>query len=126
MADGISVRIIGPDIAALAAESTAKMIAASEESLDKIAQAIQSDASANCPVAGSMGPVTKEEHPGELRDDISIASSIGKRQIGNMSVYYAQFVHNGTYKMKGRPYLLNASEANKDKWVADIVANPGI
>lgn len=122
----ISANITGPDLAALAVAANAKIVDASEDALDKIADLIQSDAKDNCPVAGDMGPVKKGETPGTLRDDIKVYASPGKRQIGNMNVDYAIYVHNGTYKMKARPYLFNASEANKQKWIDDILANPGV
>src|SRR5260370_37515888 len=43
-----------------------------------------------------------------------------------MNVPYSIFVHNGTWKMKARPYLFNASEANKNKWVSMILAHSGV
>lgn len=126
MADGITVRIVGPDLVMLATMVSAKVVAAAEEDLDAIAELVKSDAVANCPVAGDTAPVTKYEVVGLLRDDIQVTSSGGKRDIGNMNVPYAIYVHNGTWKMKGRPYLLNASEANKSKWISIILAHPGV
>ena len=125
MADVIA-GITGPDLAALAVVANAAIVRASEDDLDEIADLIQSDAKDNCPVAGDQGPVKKGETPGTLRDDIKVYASPGKRQIGNMDVYYAPYVHNGTWKMKARPYLINASESNKSKWVSMILANPGV
>lgn len=116
-------RITGPDLAALTMAALAATARASEEDLDEIADIIQSDAKDNCPVA--VDP-KKGETPGTLRDDIKVYASPGKRQIGNMNVDYAIYVHNGTYKMKARPYLFNASEANKQKWISIIEANPGV
>jgi len=123
MADGISVKIIGPDLAMLATMVNAKVVAAAEEDLDRIASLIQSDAQDGCPVAQDP---KKGEVPGTLRDDIKVYSDGGKRQIGNMNVEYAIYVHNGTWKMKARPYLFNASEANKSKWISIIQSNPGV
>jgi len=115
MADGMSVKITGPDLAALAVAANAAIVRASEDDLDEIADLIQSDAKDNCPVK-----------TGALQDDVKVYASEGKRQIGNMEVYYAIYVHNGTWKMKARPYLFNASEANKQKWVSIIQSNPGV
>ncbi len=123
MADGISVKIIGPDLAMLATMVNAKVVAAAEEDLDRIATLVQADAKANCPVAQDP---KKGEIPGTLRDDIQVYSSNGNRQIGNMNVYYSLYVHNGTWKMKARPYLFNANEANKSKWISIIQSNPGV
>ncbi|HEX9502880.1 MAG TPA: HK97-gp10 family putative phage morphogenesis protein [Patescibacteria group bacterium] len=108
-------KITGPDLAALAVAANAEIIRASEDDLDEIADLIQSDAKNNCPVA-----------TGALQDDIKVYASPGKRQIGNMNVPYSIFVHNGTWKMKARPYLFNASEANKNKWVSMILAHSGV
>ena len=108
-------KITGPDLAALAVAVNAEIVRASEDDLDEIADLIQSDAKDNCPVA-----------TGALRDDIKVYASHGKRQIGNMDVAYAIYVHNGTWKMRGRPYLFNASEANKSKWVSMILAHSGV
>jgi len=115
MADGISVKITGPDLAALAVAANAAIVKASEDDLDEIADLIQSDAKDGCPVA-----------TGALRDDIKVYASPGKRQIGNMDIPYAIYVHNGTWKMKARPYLFNANEMNKAKWVSIIQSNPGV
>lgn len=123
MADGVSVKITGPDLAALAVVANAKIVDASEDALDYIADLIQSDAKDNCPVAQNP---KKGEIPGTLRDDIKVYASDGKRQVGNMNVSYAIYVHNGTYKMKARPYLINASEKNRQAWVARIRSNPGV
>lgn len=115
MADGITVRIVGPDLALLATMVNAKIVKAAEEDLDTIASLIQQDAKDNCPVA-----------TGALRDDIQVYADGGKRDIGNMNIPYSIFVHNGTWKMRARPYLFNASEMNKNKWVSVILAHPGI
>ena len=115
MADGITVRIVGPDLAMLATMVNAKIVKAAEEDLDTIAALIQADAKDNCPV-----------DTGALRDDIQVVADGGKRDIGNMNIPYAIYVHNGTWKMKARPYLFNASEANKSKWISVILAHPGI
>jgi len=118
MADGISVKITGPDIAVLALAVTERILQDAEDSLDDIADRTQSDAKDNCPVAQDP---KKGEIPGTLRDDITVFASPFKRQIGN-TVYYAIYVHNGTYKMKARPYLMNALEANKQAWIAAILS----
>jgi len=115
MANGITARIVGPDLAMLATMVSAEVVKAAEEDLDTIANLIQQDAQDNCPV-----------DTGALRDDIQVYSDGGKRDIGNMNIPYAIYVHNGTWKMAARPYLTNASEANKSKWISVILAHPGV
>jgi len=100
------VTITGPDIAALIAQANATIIEQSEVALDTVAEATQVDAKDNCPV-----------DTGALQADIQVYPSTLERDIGNLNIYYAIYVHNGTWKMKARPYLFNAFEANKDKLV---------
>jgi hypothetical protein len=118
MADGISVRITGPDIAALALAATEKIMQDAEDSLDDIADKTQSDAKDDCPVAQNP---KKGEIPGTLRDSIKVFARKFLRQIGT-DVPYGPYVHNGTWKMKARPFLFNAVEKNKQAWVAAIMS----
>jgi len=107
MAD-ITVKIKGPDIASAIQKSIDKIIAHSEIALDSVAEATKNDARAECPV-----------DTGLLRSDIEVYKVPLLRQIGN-NVFYGVYVHNGTYKMKARPYLFNSFEKNRQGFIRDI------
>lgn len=110
MADGVTVIITGLENLDLkVAQINAEIEEQCEEELDRVADQVQSDAKDNCPVA-----------TGALQDDIKVYASKLKRQIGNLNVYYCIYVHQGTYKMKARPYLLNASEANNPTFIQNM------
>lgn len=110
MADTVIVNITGLDTLGLkVAQINAEIEEQCEEELDRVADQVQSDGKDNCPVA-----------TGALQDDIKVYASKLKRQIGNLNVYYSIFVHNGTYKMKARPYLLNAAEANNPTFIQNM------
>jgi len=104
----ITVTIKGPDLAAAAMSANVRIEANSEIALDTVSSATEGDAKAECPV-----------RTGELRDDIKTYRAKLLRQIGN-NKFYAPFVHNGTYKMKGRPYLLNAFNKNSGSLIPEI------
>lgn len=118
MAEIVTVKITGLENLVLkVAQINAEIEEQAEEELDRVADQTQSDAKDNCPVA--VKP-KKNEKPGTLRDDIKVYASKLKRQIGNLNVYYCIFVHNGTYKMKARPYLMNAYEANRQQFIQNM------
>jgi len=118
MADTVLFKITGLENLALkVALVNAEIQEQAEEELDRVADQVQSDAKDNCPVAQNP---KKGEIPGTLRDDIKVYASKLKRQIGNLNVHYAIYVHNGTYKMKARPYLLNAAEVNNQTFVDNM------
>lgn len=108
MADGIFVRITGPDLGPLVQSVNAEIEAGIEEILDKVAYNVQNDAKDDCPV-----------DTGALQDDIKVYAAKLQRDIGN-NIYYCIYVHNGTYKMKARPYLFNAFEKNNPGFIKDI------
>lgn len=117
MADSVSVKITGPDLGMRVSLLNAQIQELAEEELDRVADQVQSDAKDGCPVAQNP---KKGEIPGTLRDDIKVYASKLKRQIGNLNVYYSVFVHQGTYKMKARPYLLNAAETNNPVFIQNM------
>lgn len=117
MADTITVKISGPDLGMRVALLNAQIAEQAEEELDRVADQVQSDSKNGCPVA--VKP-KKGEIPGTLRDDIKVYASKLKRQIGNLNVHYAVYVHQGTYKMKARPYLLNAAEVNNPTFIQNM------
>ena len=110
MADGVTVTITGLDTLGLkVAQINAEITEQIEEELDRVADQVQSDAKDNCPV-----------RTGALQDDIKVYASELKRQIGNLNIPYAVYVHQGTYKMKARPYLLNAAETNNPTFIQNM------
>lgn len=109
MADSITVRISGSDIGLLAEKLTDNVINLCEYELDRVADKVKSDAKDNCPV-----------DTGDLRNDIEVYVYKLKREIGNKNIPYAVYVHQGTVKMKARPYLLNAAETNNPAFIANM------
>jgi HK97 gp10 family phage protein len=114
----MGVTIIGPDIAALIAQTNAKILDQSEGALDTVAEATKSDAMANCPVSSGKEEEEEEKEGNNvhMRDDILVYKATLERQIGT-NKHYGIYVNNGTYKMKARPFLTNAFETNKDDLV---------
>jgi HK97 gp10 family phage protein len=72
-----------------------------EVALDAVSEATLADAKQNCPV-----------DTGKLERSLEIEKERLRRLIGT-NVDYSIYVHEGTYKMKGRPFLTNAFEADK-------------
>ena len=106
--EDMSVTIKGPNLVDLIKQANRKIEIGTEDALDIVANLTQSDAKDNCPV-----------RKGKLQKSIKIYKRRFVRQIGT-NVPYAQFVHNGTYKMKSRPFLVNAFEANKQSLVKEL------
>jgi len=104
----MSVTIKGPNLVDVFKQANERIIINTEDALDIVANLTQSDAKYNCPV-----------DTGALQADIEIYSAKLDRQIGN-NLPYSIFVHNGTYKMAARPYLLNAFEANRQSLVQEL------
>ena len=75
-----------------------------EKALDLMALATEREAKIRCPV-----------RTGRLRNSITTAKRKKVRYVGT-SVHYAFYVHNGTYKMPARPFLLQGFEAMKRKY----------
>lgn len=104
----MSVTIKGPNLADVFKQANERIIINTEDALDIVANLTQSDAKDNCPV-----------DTGKLQKSIKIYRRKLRRQIGT-NVDYGVFVHNGTYKMAGRPFLLNAFEANRQSFVQEL------
>lgn len=53
---------------------------------------------------------------GNLMNDVQheIVDSQNSVRVGN-TLYYGPYVHEGTYKMKGRPYIFDALSGGKDE-----------
>jgi len=114
----MSVTIKGPNIAALFQQANDKIIVNTEDALDIVANLTQSDARDNCPVSQETEAHEKGDAT-HMRDDIKIYTAKLRRQIGTNKTY-GIFVHNGTRKMRARPFLLNAFEANRQSLVQEL------
>ena len=112
------VTIKGPDLASLFQQANDKIIINTEDELDIVANLTQDTARDNCPVSQE----TEAHEKGEkihMRDDIKIYVDKLLRQIGT-NKDYGIYVHNGTYKMPARPFLVNAFEANRQSLVQNL------
>lgn len=72
------------------------------KNLAKVCVQVQDDAKRECPV-----------DTGRLQGSITYAVEGTEAAVGT-NVEYAVFVHEGTSKMVGRPFLRNAIEKNRD------------
>ena len=77
-----------------------------EKMLDLLALEVEREAKIRCPV-----------RTGRLRNSITTAKKQKERYVGT-SVSYAPYVHNGTYKMAARPFLLQAFLDVKRRYAA--------
>lgn len=74
--------------------------------LEAIGIEAESDAAAICPV-----------DTGRLRNSIThTIDNNGKSVIIGTNIEYAKYVHNGTHKRKGQPFLTDAITKNKRKY----------
>lgn len=68
---------------------------------------------------------------GDLQRDVQTEVSEGERSVtvGN-TLYYAPYVHEGTYKMAGRPYIKDALSGDKAisqlRQVAEVYLRKGL
>ena len=81
-----------------------------QEELEASAYQIEKQAKANCPV-----------DTGYLRNSIKADVDNLEANIGT-DVFYAPFVHDGTYKMEARPFLESAAETVLDD-IEDRIAD---
>ena len=81
-----------------------------QEELEKSAYEIEKQAKANCPV-----------DTGRLRNSIKADIDDLEVNVGT-DVFYAPFVHDGTYKMEARPFLESAAETVLDD-IEDRIAD---
>lgn len=75
---------------------------------------VQAKARQDCPVGTPESTGKKGYVGGTLRQSIALELGVDAQgvfvRIGS-NVYYAEWVHDGTSKMAGRPFLLNALSA---------------
>lgn len=79
-----------------------------EEALEESANAIEKGAKNNTPV-----------DTGRLRNSIEAETNGMEANIGT-DVYYAGYVHDGTYRMAARPFLFSAADAEIGNLVSNI------
>ena len=84
-------------------EVTEELTKRVQSALKEAAVLVQDDAKRECPV-----------DTGTLRSSINYQVDGMTASIGT-NVEYAPYVHEGTSKMAGRPFLMNAAEKNKEK-----------
>ena len=65
----------------------------------------------NCPVGTPESTGIKNYHGGRLRQSIMVDNSTFLESTVGTNVYYAIFVHEGTRKMRGRPFLRQGFDA---------------
>jgi HK97 gp10 family phage protein len=90
--------------------NAAELENAIQEELEASAYQIEKQGKANCPV-----------DTGRLRNSIKADVDGLEANIGT-DVYYASFVHDGTYKMEARPFLESAAETVLDD-IEDRIAD---
>lgn len=112
------ITIKGPNLADLFKQANERIIINTEDALDIVANLTQSDAMDNCPVSQETEAHEKGDKT-HMRDDIKVYKRRLLRQIGT-NKDYGIFVHNGTRKMKARPFLVNAFEANRQSLVQEL------
>ncbi len=81
-----------------------------QQELTKSANQIKKQAKANCPVDTGRLKKSIDTEIGDLEVDIGT------------DVYYASYVHDGTYRMEARPFLESAAETVLDD-IEDSIAD---
>lgn len=79
----------------------------------------QGIAKKNCPVGTPESTHIKGYHGGRLRQSIQVDNSKQLESTVGTNVSYAVYVHEGTYKMKGRPFLRQGFDAGAKQLEAD-------
>lgn len=79
----------------------------------------QGVAKKNCPVGTPESTGIKGYHGGRLRQSIAVDNSKYLESTVGTNVNYAIYVHEGTVKMKGRPFLRQGFDAGQKQLEAD-------
>jgi len=74
----------------------------------------------NCPVGTPESTGIKNYHGGRLRASIQVDNSVFLESTVGTNVYYALWVHEGTVKMRGRPFLRQGFDAGAKQLQADL------
>jgi HK97 gp10 family phage protein len=80
----------------------------------------QKVAKQNCPVGTPESTGIKGYHGGRLRASIHVDNSKWLESTVGTNVYYALWVHEGTRKMQGRPFLRKGFEAGAQQLQSDM------
>ncbi len=80
----------------------------------------QKVAKQNCPVGTPESTGIKGYHGGRLRQSIHVDNSKWLESTVGTNVYYAIYVHEGTVKMQGRPFLRKGFEAGAKQLQNDM------
>lgn len=120
MADIVTVRIKGPDLARAVLLVNARIDKNTERELDRVADSTQTDAKVFCPVSKDTY-AHKKGMKTHMRDDIKIYRKRLLRQIGTNKPY-GIFVEGGTVNMRARPFLGKAFNKNYRGFISYIKA----
>jgi HK97 gp10 family phage protein len=123
----ISVSISGlSEIDAQIDKNYEKQLRRANRAVHSAALTCQKVAKQNCPVGTPESTGIKGYHGGRLRQSIHVtrtafdAGRIYVEYTVGTNVFYAIFVHEGTVKMQGRPFLRKGFEAGAKQLLADL------
>ncbi len=74
----------------------------------------------NCPVGTPESTGIKNYHGGRLRASIQVDNSVFLESTVGTNVFYALWVHEGTVKMAGRPFLRQGFDAGAKQLQTDL------
>src|SRR5260221_13792700 len=100
-----------PDIFAKLDEHTIRQTNRANKAVHRAGLRAQGVAKKNCPVGTPESTGIKGYHGGRLRQSIVVDNSTFLESTVGTNVYYAIFVHEGTKKMRGRPFLRQGFDA---------------
>ena len=80
----------------------------------------QKVAKINCPVGTPESTGIKNYHGGRLRASIQVDNSVELESTVGTNVYYSLWVHEGTSRMRGRPFLRQGFDAGAKQLQADL------
>jgi HK97 gp10 family phage protein len=83
----------------------------------------QAVAKKNCPVGTPESTGIKGYHGGRLRQSIQVDNSVYLVSTVGTNVYYGIYVHEGTYKMRARPFLRKGFEAGAQQLREDLASS---
>jgi len=122
----ITIRIRGAsDFKAANQAFMQQLIAQANAGLDSIADITKDEAQRLCPVGTPESTGIKGYVGGTLRDAHEIMPDVEDtyrfiRYLYN-DTYYARWVHDGTYKMPARPWLMNAVWRTRSQFLPEMM-----
>ena len=121
MADSVSLSGLNNVLGNLDA-SVKKMTDRANKAVHYAGFTCQKVAKKNCPVGTPESTGIKGYHGGRLRQSIIVDNSEYLKSTVGTNVYYAIYVHEGTVKMRGRPFLRQGFEAGAKQLAEDLKA----